>query len=96
MGQVHSVDKFFLKFRVYGSFHVAHPMRPFLRFYPFMTIEQGDTRAVSGGIANRIDVFQVAIGNKSQNHRVFWVNIAAKSARQYHAVYRLNVSPVHQ
>ena len=80
VGDVNRADKFFLKGRFDGRFHIAHPTGRPLRFSAFGLVEQDHAGAVTGGIAHRLDTGQLTVGNQPQNHGMKRVNIAAKAA----------------
>ena len=65
VGQMYGTDEFFLKIRIDSGFDVFYPIGDFLRLSSFESIQQGDAGAVSRGIADRVDVFKLAIRDQS-------------------------------
>ena len=61
MGDVNGLGKLGLEIRVHGRFYVGHPLYQFLGLEPLVFVQQGDARAVSGGIADSENMGQIAI-----------------------------------
>ena len=79
---VDSIDKFSLKIRIDSRFNIPNPMGDFLSLCALDTVQQGDTRPITGSITNRVNFVQIAIGNHAQNHGIFWIDVAAESTTE--------------
>ena len=79
-----------LEIRVDRGLDVANLVCDLLGLGALLPVQQGDARAVAGGVANRCHLAQITVGDQSKHHGVHGVNVAAERAGQQDAVDRLD------
>ncbi len=82
MRNLHGLHELFLEIRFHRQFDVFHVTRHPVGFDPFFLVEQRRPASVTGGVADRKNLFDFAVREQAHDQRFFPVHVRSESARR--------------
>ena len=96
MRQAHGIDEVGLELRLHGRFDLLDPADYRLDLVARALVQERDARARPRRVACGIHLFQRAIRDHTQHHRILGVDMTAEGTRQADLVDLLDAELVHQ